>query len=219
MKRTRTPHRKNSLLQIGKQCSLDRRAVIGQKSLRSIKPSPLIIGDRTAVLSGAVLYLGSSIGPDAVIGHNAIIREKNTIGRDFKIWNNSVVDYGCRIGRGVKIHCNCYVAQFSVLEDNVFLGPGVTLANDLHPGCAHAQRCLKGPHIEHGAQIGAHVTILPGVSIGERALIGAGSVVTKDVPARAVVVGNPGRAVSEIGKLVCVRYPGSSYADYLCSYE
>jgi acetyltransferase-like isoleucine patch superfamily enzyme len=113
------------------------------------------------------------------------------------------VDYDCTIGDGVKIHCNCYVAQYSTIEDDVFLAPGVVLANDPHPGAPDPKRCMKGPTIRRGAQIGCNVTILPAVVIGEHALIGAGSVVTRDIPARSLAYGNPARVVKTLDQVRC----------------
>lgn len=92
-----------------------------------------------------MLYFGSRIGKDLETGHNAVIREDNIIGKGLRVWNNSTIDYGCRIGDGVKIHCNCYVAQFTTLEDGVFLAPGVTIANDLDPGEEFSAQAMRGP--------------------------------------------------------------------------
>jgi len=117
------------------------------------------------------------------------------------VWSNTVIDYSCTIGHRVKIHCNCYVAQFTCIEDDAFLAPGVTIANDLFPGFEVSAKAMSGPWIGAGAQIGANVTLLPFVRIGERAVIGAGSVVTRDVPSGVVAFGNPavvGRRVDEI---------------------
>jgi acetyltransferase-like isoleucine patch superfamily enzyme len=114
-----------------------------------------------------------------------------------------VVDYGCVIGNGVKIHTGVYVAQFTILEDDVFLAPGVIVTNDIHPGCPESSRCMRGPTVRRGAQVGGNVTLLPYIEIGERALIGAGSVVTKDIPPRAVAYGNPARVVGTIDDLDC----------------
>jgi len=150
-----------------------------------------------------VIYAGSVIGERLETGHNVILRESNVVGDNFSIWNNSTVDYECRIGANVKLHNNVYVAQFTVLEDDVFLAPGVMIANDPHPGCVHSKECMRGPTIKRGAQVGCNVTILPYVTIGERALIGAGSVVVHDIPARAVAVGNPARVIKMIDDLRC----------------
>jgi acetyltransferase-like isoleucine patch superfamily enzyme len=147
-----------------------------------------------------VIYAGSAIGAELETGHNVVIREENTIGDGLSIWNSSTIDYGCVIGDGVKIHCNVYVAQFTTLEDDVFLAPGVTIVNDPHPLCG---LCMRGPTIKRGARIGGNVTLLSHITIGEGALIGAGSVVTNDIPAHSVAYGNPAHPVKSVDELTC----------------
>lgn len=151
----------------------------------------LVLGAGARLRSGTVLYDGSVIGSGLQTGHGVVVREGCVIGDDVAIWTNSVIDYGCRIGSRVKIHCNCYVAQYTELADEVFLAPGVTIANDLYPGDDRSAAVMGGPSIGRAAQIGVNVTILPYVRIGERCLIGAGSVVTRDVRAGHVAYGNP----------------------------
>lgn len=219
MQKKKVARKRNSAVTRGKGCRVDPRAVIGVEPLRPVPDESLHIGDNTVIMSGCVLYRGTVIGRNAIIGHNTVIREQNRIGDGFKIWNNAVVDYGCRIGDNVKIHCNCYVAQGTVIGDGVFLAPCVTIANDPHPGCSRSRQCLKGPVIGKGAQIGANVTILPGVTIGAYALIGAGSVVTRDVPARAVMVGNPARKIKTIDRIECTVFEGKRYSDMIGRYE
>jgi acetyltransferase-like isoleucine patch superfamily enzyme len=161
----------------------------------------LILGAGARLRSGTVLYDGTRIGRGLQTGHGVVVREDCEIGDDVSIWSNTVVDYGCRIGDRVKVHCNCYVAQFTELEDDVFLAPGVTIANDLYPGDERSAELMAGPRVGAGAQIGVNVTILPYVRIGAGALIGAGSVVTRDIPAGAVAFGNPAmvrRAVADL---------------------
>jgi acetyltransferase-like isoleucine patch superfamily enzyme len=165
---------------------------------------PLVLGASARLRSGTVLYDGTTIGHRLQTGHGVVIREGCEIGDDVSIWSNSVVDYGCRIGNRVKIHCNCYVAQYTELDDDVFLAPGVTIANDLYPGDERSAELMSGPRIGNGAQIGVNVTILPFVRIGPGALIGAGSVVTRDIPAGVVAFGNPAvarRAVADLPRM------------------
>jgi acetyltransferase-like isoleucine patch superfamily enzyme len=162
---------------------------------------PLVMGTGARLRSGTVLYDGTTIGRRLETGHGVVIREGCEVGDDVAVWTNSVIDYGCRIGDRVKIHCNCYVAQYTELEDDVFLAPGVTIANDLYPGNERSAQLMAGPRICAGAQIGVNVTILPYVRIGAGALVGGGSVVARDIPAGAVAFGNPAvirRAVAEL---------------------
>ncbi|MGA5299416.1 acyltransferase [Nucisporomicrobium flavum] len=151
----------------------------------------LQLGGDARLRSGTVVYDGSRIGAHFETGHGVVVREDCVIGEHVSVWSNSVVDYGCRIGNRVKIHANCYVAQFTWLEDDAFLAPGVTIANDLYPGDEKSARLMTGPHIGMGAQIGVNVTILPFVHIGAGAMIGSGSVVTRNIPAGMVAYGNP----------------------------
>lgn len=162
---------------------------------------PLALGPGARLRSGTVLYDGTTIGRCLQTGHGVVIREACTIGDDVSVWSNSVIDYGCRIGNRVKIHCNCYVAQYTELEDDVFLAPGVTIANDLYPGDRRSAQLMAGPKIGAGAQIGVNATILPFVRIGAGALIGAGSVVTRDIPAEAVAFGSPAVARRTVAEL------------------
>lgn len=185
---------------VGEGSLVDDSAIIGYPPSRKVEDKSLSIGLGAKIRSGTVIYGGSTIGDWLETGHGAVIREENKIGDHFCLWNNSTVDYNCTIGSHVKIHSNVYVAQFTVIEDDVFIAPGVTITNDPHPLCS---RCMQGPTIKKGARIGAGAIILPRVIIGERALIAAGAVVTKDVPPESVVVGNPGRVVKSINELEC----------------
>jgi len=177
--------------------------VLGYLTGRRIASDRLRIGPGAYLRSGTVVYAGTVIGAGLQTGHNVVIREENEIGDEFNIWNNSTVDYGCRLGHRVKIHCNCYVAQFTVLEDDVFLGPGVIATNDPHPGCPQFRQCMRGPTLRRGAKIGGNTTLLPFVEIGAGSLIGAGSVVTRDIPPGVLAYGNPARVVKRVEELTC----------------
>ncbi len=86
---------------------------------------------------------------------------------------------------------------------NCWIGPNVVLTNVLHPLCPRAKECIKGATIEPGAKIGANATLLPGITIGKNALVGAGSVVTDDIPAGVVVAGSPARIIKSVEQLTC----------------
>ncbi|MEJ2722765.1 MAG: acyltransferase [bacterium] len=189
---------------LGSNATFDEGVMLAYLSPRRGVSEVLRVGDGAVIRSGTVIYAGSTIGDHLETGHNVVIREENEIGSGFSIWNNSVIDYGCTIGANVKIHCNCYVAQFTVLEDDVFLAPGVTIANDIHPGCPDSRECMKGPVLKRGVQVGVNVTILPYITIGERTIIGSGAVVTRDLPPESVVYGNPARVHGSIYDLKCV---------------
>lgn len=191
----------------------DDSVTIGYPTGRPIADRALRIGADANLRSGTVIYVGTTIGRGLQTGHNVVIREENVIGDNVGIWSNSVIDYGCRIGNNVKIHSNVYVAQFTTIEDDAFLAPGVTIANDMRPLCAECTHA-GGPTIKRGARIGVNVTILPGVTVGEYALVGAGSVVTKDVPPHAVVYGNPARVQTTVDEIACPLHEGQhAYID------
>jgi acetyltransferase-like isoleucine patch superfamily enzyme len=129
------------------------------------------------------------------------VRELNRIGDNVSVGTLSVIEHHVQIGDNVRIHTQAFIPEFSVLEDGCWIGPNVVLTNARYPLSPQAKHTLAGPVIRKGAKIGANVTLLPGVVIGEDALVGAGSVVVRDVPAGAVVVGNPARVVRQISEL------------------
>jgi acetyltransferase-like isoleucine patch superfamily enzyme len=179
---------------------VDAGVIVGYPASRG-SGDPLVLGAGARLRSGTVLYDGTVIGRCLHTGHGVIVREGCALGDDVCVWSNSVIDYGCRIGSRVKIHCNCYVAQYTELDDDVFLAPGVTIANDLYPGDQRSADIMAGPKIGAGAQVGVNVTILPYVRIGAGSLIGAGAVVTRDIPAGMVAFGNPAQPRGRVAKL------------------
>ena len=187
-------------LELGTGCQVDPSALLGHPTGRRIELRPVRIGVGAHIRSGTVIYASVDIGVGFETGHNVVIREETKIGDDCTVWNNSTIDYGCVVGSRVKVHCNVYVAQYTVLEDDVFLAPGVMIANDPHPICT---KCMQGPTIRAGARVGMNATILPHVIVGENALVAAGSVVTSDVPPNKVVVGNPARVIRDVDELKC----------------
>lgn len=187
-------------IKIGKNRRIDRNVILGYLPGRKIKSRTLVIGDNSRVRSGTVIYLGSKIGDNFETGHNVIIREENMLGNNVFIWSNTLIDYGCGIGNNVKIHSNVYIAQFTTIEDEVFIAPGVVTANDPCPICS---KCMKGPTIKKGAKIGINVSLLPHITIGEFSLIGAGSVVTKNIPSYSLAYGVPTVVIKKITDMEC----------------
>jgi acetyltransferase-like isoleucine patch superfamily enzyme len=189
-------------VRLGKDAIIEEAVMLGYLPSRGVV-GILTIGPGAHIRTGSVIYGGSRIGSNLETGHNVIIREENNIGDNFRIWNNSVVDYGCTIGSNVKVHNKVYISQYTVIEDDVFVGPGVTMANDIHPGCPDALKCMRGPCINKGAQIGINCCIMPRVVIGEHSVIGAGSVVTRDIPPGVVAYGNPAQVICDIADIKC----------------
>ncbi len=177
-------------------------AIVGEAP-RGAAPGALVthFGPDAVIRSHSVIYAGNRIGARFQTGHGVMVREENEIGDDVSIGTGSVVEHHVKIGHGVRLHSKVFVPEYSVLEDGCWLGPNVVLTNAKYPKSPGAKHHLVGPHIEKGAKIGANTTILPGVRIGANALIGAGSVVTKDVPAGEVHAGNPARFIKSLSSL------------------
>ena len=170
-------------------------------SLRAVAPSldtGLRIGKDARLRSHTVIYGGSVIGDNLQTGHGVLIREATTIGDDVSIGSHSVVEHHVTIGNRVRIHSNAFIPEYSILEEGSWVGPNAVFTNARFPLSPTAKDELAGPHLQRGAKIGANATLLPGVVIGRDALVGAGSVVTKDVPGGAIVVGNPARVIGSV---------------------
>jgi acetyltransferase-like isoleucine patch superfamily enzyme len=151
------------------------------------------IGDHSIIRSHSVIYCDVVAGHRFKTGHNVVIREMTTIGENVLTGTNTVIDGSATIGNNVSIQSNVYIPTNTVIEDNVFLGPCSVLANDKYP--IRVKYELKGPILRKGASVGANSTILPGVEIGEGAMVAAGALVTKDVPAWSMAIGFPARVV------------------------
>lgn len=132
-----------------------------------------------------------NIGEDTNIWQFCVVLKNARIGKNCNICSNCFIENDVVIGDNVTVKCGVQIWDGIVVEDNVFIGPNVTFCNDRHPKSRNKDWKLEAVIIKKGASIGANATILPGVTIGENAMIGAGSVVTKDVPAHKTFIGNP----------------------------
>ncbi|MEM2739599.1 MAG: DapH/DapD/GlmU-related protein [Candidatus Bathyarchaeia archaeon] len=147
------------------------------------------IGSRCIVRSHSVIYEGVTIGDEVEIGHDTLIREFVNIGYSTRIGSHTVIDGYVEIGGKVSIQTGCYLPPGTVIEDGVFLGPYAIVLNDKYPPSGR----LIGARVCRGSIIGAGAMILPGVVIGEEAVVAAGSLVTRDVEPYSVVKGRPAK--------------------------
>ena len=135
------------------------------------------------------------IGEGTRIWQYVVILPGAVIGRDSNICSHCFIENKVVVGDRVTVKCGVQLWDGVTLEDDVFVGPNATFTNDLQPRSRNASATLLPTLVKKGASIGANATILPGLTIGEGAMVGAGAVVAKDVPARTLVVGNPARIV------------------------
>ena len=160
-----------------------------------------ILGDGAVIRSHSVVYAGNVIGKNFQTGNKVNIRESNRIGNNVSVGTLSVIEHHVEIADNVRIHTQVFIPEYSILEEGCWIGPNVVFTNAKYPLSPGVKDSLVGPTIRKGAKIGANVTLLPGVVIGENALVGAGSVVVRDVPPGAVVAGNPARIIRQISEL------------------
>jgi acetyltransferase-like isoleucine patch superfamily enzyme len=191
---------------IGEGCKILDYAVVGKQPTLSPRSTakreklpPLVLGPGTVVSTGAVVFAGTTVGERVIVGDQACVRERCTIGDDVVIGRGSLVENDTSVGALTKIQAHAYITAYSLLEDNVFIAPCVITTNDNFMGRTEKRHDqIKGPTIRRGARIGGGVVLLPGIEIGEEAFVGAGAVVIKDVPPRALVVGNPARQIRDV---------------------
>jgi acetyltransferase-like isoleucine patch superfamily enzyme len=178
---------------LGKVPRLARTSATAQESL-----SPLRMGVRVTVCAGAIVYAGSVLGDEVIVGDQAQVRERSVIGPQTVVGRGSAIDNDVTIGARVKIQSNVYVTAFSVVEDDVFIGPGASTTNDDTMSRHDRSYALRGATLRRACRIGGSAVLVPGVDVGEEAFVAAGAVVTKDVPPRALVMGVPARQVREV---------------------
>jgi acetyltransferase-like isoleucine patch superfamily enzyme len=191
---------------IGEGCKILDYAVVGKQPTLSPRSTakreklpPLVLGPGTVVSTGAVVFAGTTVGERVIVGDQACVRERCKIGDDVVIGRGSLVENDTSVGALTKIQAHAYITAYSLLEDNVFVAPCVITTNDNFMGRTEKRHDqIKGPTIRRGARIGGGAVLLPGIEIGEEAFVGAGAVVIKNVPPRALVVGNPARQIRDV---------------------
>lgn len=185
---------------IGKNAIIGEGVIIGHPTADVLKRAALsgiedmdyrgaVIGDNAVIRSNSVIYAGVDAGDNLRTGHNVLVREETIMGDSVLIGTNTIIDGGAVIGNNVSIQGNVYIPMNVEIEDYVFIGPCAVLANDKYP--VRRITALRGPVLRRGASIGANATLLPGVEIGEGAMVAAGALVTKDVPPWKLAIGSP----------------------------
>jgi acetyltransferase-like isoleucine patch superfamily enzyme len=178
---------------------LGKPVALGPRSRASAAPAPgLRVGDAAVICAGAVVLAGAVIAAHAVVGDQAHVRERATVGGGSVVGRGSAVDNDVRIGARVKVQSGCYLTAFTLVEDDVFLAPGVTTTNDHTMGRHDREHELRGATLRRACRVGGAAVLLPGVEVGEEAFVAAGALVTRDVPPRSVVMGVPARAVRDV---------------------
>jgi acetyltransferase-like isoleucine patch superfamily enzyme len=191
---------------LGEGCVIEDFVIIGAPP-KGFVPGEIetVIGDNAIIRSHTIIYAGNRIGNNFQTGNKANIRELNEIGDDVSIGTLSVIEHHVKIGHGVRIHTQAFIPEYCVLEEGCWIGPNVVLTNAKYPNSPSAKKELKGVHVMKNAKIGANVTVLPGIAIGENALVGAGSVVTKDVYKDTVVAGNPAKTIKDVTNITAYK--------------
>lgn len=193
-------------VRVAEGCLIEAGAVLGKRprlrpgsrAASAAEPEPLVLEEGVTVCCAAVVYAGAHVGAGAILGDQCQVRERSSVGRGTVVGRGSCVDFDARVGSAVLIQTGVYVTGGTVVEDQVFLGPGVQMTNDSTMGRHPRDEPLRGPVLRRACRIGGGAVLLPGVEIGQEAFVAAGAVVTRDVAARDVVMGVPARVVRRV---------------------
>jgi acetyltransferase-like isoleucine patch superfamily enzyme len=190
---------------VGDACEIGDHVVLGKPPKLSARssapkeaPPALELGPGVIVGAGAVVFAGARVGERAIVGDQSYVRERSSVGPGSVVGRGSAVDNDVVIGARVRVQTGVYLTAFSLIEDDVFVGPGAFTTNDDTMARHGPEYALRGAILRRACRIGGGVVLCPGVEVGEEAFVAAGAVVTRDVPARRVVMGVPGRPVREV---------------------
>ncbi len=192
---------------IGNNVRIDDHAVVGKLPMKAALSAitkeqqlpPCRVEDNVILGTSVVIYRGCVIRKSVMIADLASVREITEIGELTIVGRGVTVENKVRVGKGCKLETEAYITALSEIEDYCFIAPEVTFTNDNFLGRTKERfKHHKGVIVKRGARVGANVTVLPGITIHEDALVAAGSIVTKDVPARKVVMGTPARVVRDV---------------------
>lgn len=179
---------------VGKQPSLGASSTAKRDPL-----PPTQIGAGTVISTGAIVFAGSTVGANCIVGDQSCIRERVSFGDDCILGRGSLIENDTSVGAGTRIQAEAYITAYSTLEEDVFIAPCVVTTNDNYMGRTEKRKDeMRGPTIRRSARVGGGAVICPGIEIGEEAFVGAGAVVTKDVPPRKLVVGSPARVLRDV---------------------
>jgi UDP-3-O-[3-hydroxymyristoyl] glucosamine N-acyltransferase len=192
-------------VELGEECVIEDGAVLGKTPVLARHSSaprrpaePLSIETGAVVCTGAVVFAGARVGARTIIGDQTHVRERAQIGRDVVVGRGSAIGNDAHVGDRVRIQTGVWLTGYSLVEDDVFLGPGVVTTNDDTMARCGPDYELRGPRLRRACRIGGRAVLTPGVEIGEEAFVAAGSVVTRDVRPRAFVMGVPAREVRSV---------------------
>jgi acetyltransferase-like isoleucine patch superfamily enzyme len=189
---------------IGDGCVVDDHAVLAKRPRLASSSSArgdvgsLTLGERVTVCQAAIVFAGATIGARAILGDQSFIRERASVGADSVIGRGSVVDNDVQVGARVRVQTGVYLTAFTLVEDDVFVGPGAFTTNDNTMARHAAETPLEGAILRRACRVGAGAILTPGVEIGEEAYVAAGALVTRDVPAGRAVMGVPARVAREV---------------------
>lgn len=192
---------------IGNNVRIDDNTVVGKQPMKAVtsatsddkKQPPCEVGNECIIGTSVVIYANCKIGDKCLVADLATVRENVTVGEKTIIGRGVAIENYCKIGSYCKLETNAYITAYSELEDYVFVAPGVVTSNDNFAGRTKERfKYFKGVTVKKGGRIGAQATILPGKVIGEDGFVGAGSVVTKDVESRKIVIGSPARVTRNV---------------------